>query len=235
MIPNFYHKVLYLLAACQKYEMASVQSSIRAEVKLGEFPVPSGVKAFSAYAIASRKGLIQEMESAARQTLDHPMTFENLGEALRLFEGWALRDLFNFRRRCVQNLVACLDLFNEAVPPGPSSVWVGCPENAQYYRDNSGQRRQIQILPKWLSQLLSQSQDDLKLQKFTDPLVIHSRIRGEYLKSLQTHLHCKPCLEAHVTRCSTFCTDLEDNLEQARNKVTHSFYFKSSTTRFTSH
>ncbi|KAF8472366.1 hypothetical protein DFH94DRAFT_673984, partial [Russula ochroleuca] len=33
VIPNSYDKVLYLLAACQKYEMASVQSSIRAEVK----------------------------------------------------------------------------------------------------------------------------------------------------------------------------------------------------------
>jgi predicted nucleic acid-binding Zn ribbon protein len=215
--------VLYLLAACQKYEFASVQSSIRAKVKLGEFPVPRGVEAFSAYAIASGKGLIPEMENAARQTLDHPMTFEVLGEGLGLFEGWALRDLVNFRRRCVDNLVACLDLFLEALPPGPSSAWVGCPE--------SGSRRR-RVLPKWLDQLLIQSQNDLKLQKFTDPLVIHLGIRGEYLKSLQTHLHCEVCLEALLTRCSTFCTELENKLEQARDKVTHSFYL--STTRFIS-
>ncbi len=30
------------------------------------------------------------MENAARQKLDHSMTFEILGEGLRLFEGWAL-------------------------------------------------------------------------------------------------------------------------------------------------
>ncbi|KAF8472352.1 hypothetical protein DFH94DRAFT_766325 [Russula ochroleuca] len=80
--PKSYHKVLELLGACQKYDMASVQSSIRAKVKLGEFPAPMGIEAFSAYAIASGKGLIPEMENAARQTLDYPVTFEILGEGL---------------------------------------------------------------------------------------------------------------------------------------------------------
>ena len=108
--------------------MASVQSSIRAEVKRGEFPAPKGAEAFPAYAIASSKGLIPEMENAARQTLDHPMTFEVLGEGLRLFEGWALRDLASFRKRCRDSLITCLDSFLEVQPPGPSSIWVGCPE-----------------------------------------------------------------------------------------------------------
>jgi hypothetical protein len=111
VITNLYYKVLYLLAACQKYEMASVQSFIRAEVSRGEFPAPKGAEAFSAYAIASGKGLIPEMENAARQTLDHPMTFEILGEGLRLFEGWALRDLANFRKRYRDNLVSCFESF----------------------------------------------------------------------------------------------------------------------------
>ena len=103
--------MLYLLAACQKYEIASVQSSIRAQVSHGVFPTPKRVEAFSAYAIASGKGLIPEMENAARQTLDHPMTFEVLGEELRLFEGWALRDLARFRKRCRDNPVACFESF----------------------------------------------------------------------------------------------------------------------------
>jgi hypothetical protein len=97
-ISNFYHKVLHLLAACQKYEMASVMPSIRAKVKLGEYPAPKGAEAFLAYAIASGKGLIPEMENAAHQTLGHPLSFEILGEGLRLFDGWALRDLVSFRK-----------------------------------------------------------------------------------------------------------------------------------------
>ena len=78
-----------MLAACQKYEMAFVQSYIRAEVSHGVFPTPKGTEVFAEYAIASAKGLALEMESTAQQTLDHPMTFEVLGEGLRLFEGWA--------------------------------------------------------------------------------------------------------------------------------------------------
>ena len=181
-----------------------------------------GVEAFSAYAIASRKGLIPEMECAAQQTLDHPMTFEVVGEGLRLFEGWALRDLVNFRRRCVDNLITCLGSYRVVEPPGPSSVWRGCPEN--------GSRRNM-FLPRWLDQLLLQSQNDLRHQIFTNPLSIHSKIRGEYVRFLRTHLRCKFCLEAHVTE-STFCTELENKLKQARYKVTHSFHL--STLRLTS-
>ena len=95
-VSDFYHKVLYLLTACQKYEMASVMSSIRAKVKFGEYPAPKGAEAFLAYAIASGKGLVPEMEKAARQSLSHPLSFEILGEELRLLEGWALCDLVCF-------------------------------------------------------------------------------------------------------------------------------------------
>jgi hypothetical protein len=119
---------LYLLAACQKYEMTSVMSSIRAEVKRKLFPAPVGVEAFPAYAIASSKGLTPEMESAAHLTLDHPMTFEVLGEALRLFKDSALRDLASFRKRCGDSLIASLDPYIKVQLPGPSSVWVGCPD-----------------------------------------------------------------------------------------------------------
>ena len=58
MITDRYYEVLYLLAACHKYEMISVQSVIRA------------------------KGLILETESAARQTLDYPLTYAVLGNGL---------------------------------------------------------------------------------------------------------------------------------------------------------
>jgi hypothetical protein len=76
--------------------MDSVQSFVRAEVSRGASPGPKGAEAFPAYAITSAKDLIPEMENAVRLTLDHPMTFEILGEGLRLFEGWALRDLVNY-------------------------------------------------------------------------------------------------------------------------------------------
>jgi hypothetical protein len=196
--------------------MASIQSSIRAEVSHGASLVPKGAEVFTAYAIASAKELIPEMESAARLMLDHPMTFEFFGEGLRLFEGWALRDLVNYRKRCRDNLLACLELFIQT--PGPSSIWVGCPDAVP---PKPPPKTRVQVLPKWLNQLLTRNQNDLKLQYFTHPLDMHSRIRGEYLKALLTHLGCKFCLEVHASKGSAFCGGLENKLAQARDKVTY--------------
>jgi hypothetical protein len=201
--------------------MESVQSFIRAEVSRGAFPVPKGAEAFAAYAIASAKKLIPEMENAARTTLNHPMTFETLGEGLQLFEGWALRDLVNFRRRCRDNLLTCLDPFFR--PSGPSSVWIGCPEVMP-----ANPPLKTCVLPKWLNQLLTQNQIYLRLQYFTRPLDIHSRIRGKYLKALHTHLDCKFCLGRHALKGLSFCGELENKLAQVRDKVTRSLYIIST-------
>ena len=97
VIPDSYQKAFALLAVCQKYEMESVQFIIRAAIKVGKFPAPVKAEAFSAYAIASGMGLVPEVEDAARLTLGRPMTFESLGEGLRLFKGRALCDLVRYR------------------------------------------------------------------------------------------------------------------------------------------
>jgi hypothetical protein len=204
---------LHLLTACQKYDMDSVQSFIRAEVSCGAFPAPSGAEAYSEYAIASARDLIPEMENAARQTLDHPLTFEMIGKGL---EGWAMGDLASFRRRCRDSLIACLDSFLEVEPSGPSSIWVGCPHVS---RRPAPTGPVVRVLPSWLQELLSRSRSDLKLQVYTHPLDIHSRIREEYVKALQTHLDCKFCVAVHVKKGFAYCAELEKKLEQARNKV----------------
>jgi hypothetical protein len=218
VIPNSYEKVLYLLAACQKYEMASVQSSIRAEVNRGASPVPKEAEAYSAYAIASAKELIPEMENAARLTLDLPLTFETLGQGLRLFEGWALRDLVNYRKRCRDGFIACLDSFLQVHPPGPSSIWFGCPKVMTTGATGEINVQQHHVLPRWLNQLLSRNWTNLLLQKFTDPLDIHSRIRREYFTALQNHASCNFCSGVHMMNGS-FCTVLENKLAHACSKV----------------
>ena len=98
VIPDSYQKVFALLAVCQKYEMEAVQANIRSAIKLGKFPAPVQAEGFTAYAIASGMGLVPEAEDAARLTLDGSMTFESLGERLRLFKGRALCDLIRYRK-----------------------------------------------------------------------------------------------------------------------------------------
>jgi hypothetical protein len=204
--------------------MVSVQSFIRAEVDRGKFPAPKGPEAFCAYAIASAKGLIPEMESAARLTLDQPMTFEILGKGLRLFKGSALRDLANFRKRCRDSFVACLDPFIKAESLlWPSSIWVSCPEDMTTEAQRLEPNR---VTPRWLNRFLSQMQNDLRLQKFTCPLDILSRICEEYTMALQNHAPCSFCLMVHLRSGPKFCAKLKDELAQARDKVTHPLYFQ---------
>ncbi len=196
--------------------MDLVQSYIRTEVGRGEFPAPKGAEAFTAYAIASDKGLILEMESAARQTLDLPLTYEIFGLGL---EGWALRNLANFRRRCRDSLIVRLHAFLSDNEFGPSGIWV----HRCGYPSTCGPPS----LPKWLHRLPSQSVNDLKLQMFTHPLDIHSKIRDEYLKALSArgyHLEC--CLKLHAQGGFAYCAKLENELTLARNKVPCSFDFR---------
>ena len=77
--------------------MESAQFIIRAAIKAEKFPTPVWDEGFSAYAIASSMELVPEVEDAADLTLGQPMTFESLGEGLRLFKGRALYDLIRYR------------------------------------------------------------------------------------------------------------------------------------------
>ena len=224
VIPDSYEKVLDLLAACQKYDMAQVQSFIRAEVNRGIFPAPVGTEAFRAYAIAGGKGLIPEMEKAARLTLDHPMTFEYLGEALRLFDGRALRDLVRFRRCCRDNLVMCLKSFLEIQGTGASgSGYPGgcsCGSSISLWELN------------WLRQVISRYKDSKK-QLFTDSFPTPSNIRGEYSKALPSYAnsnhHCGYCGRVRAANHDPpFCAELESKLAQALDKVYTFLRFEST-------
>ncbi len=98
IVPDTYEKVFALLAACQKYDMVSIQSRMRAVFKRATFAGPVGVESFRAYAIASSMDLVPEMEDAAELTRKRPMTFDSLGEIVASFKGQALRDLLRYRK-----------------------------------------------------------------------------------------------------------------------------------------
>ena len=231
VVPNPCYKVLYLLAACQKYEMTIVQSSIRAGVRQGEFPAPKGAEAFSAYVIASGKGLNPEMENAARQTLDHPMTFENIGERLRLFEGWALRDLANFRKRYRDNLVSCFASFLKT-EESQFNIWTPCASytnSSECYDHCEGAYMVLNLpmshtngsSPSWLAELY-QKHIAGSQEAFSKPLFSPQSFRGEYMSALLGHIdlyNCVSCTKVHMGKGEMFCKDLEDRLMQALNEV----------------
>ena len=130
-MPGSYDRALDLLAAAQKYDMDAVQSSIRAEVTSRPPPALDGAQVFRAYAIASRNGLTQEKDKITRLTLDQPMTFEHLGDELRLFEGRALSELAHFRKSCRDNLLTWFNLYLN-LNSDPSKIWAGCPSQVSF-------------------------------------------------------------------------------------------------------
>ena len=219
--PKPCYQVLYLLAVCQKYEMDAVQASIRAEVNQEAFPTPKGAEVFSAYGIASRKGLIPEMEKAARQTLDHPMTFEILGEGLRSFEGWALLDLANFRKRYRDNLVSCFKSFLK-IEEMQLDIWTYCDYNVSRSGSYSLPIFNVNgFLPSWVVDLYQKHIDGLQ-EAFSKSLFNPQNIRGEYLSALQDHIKshvCVSCAVVHIEKGETLFKDLENRLTQAVNEV----------------
>ena len=222
--------------------MASIQSFIRDEVNRGAFPAPKDAEAFCAYAIANGIGLIPEMENAAHQTLDHPMTFEILEEGLRLYEGWALRDLANFRRRCRDRLVSCFASFLKT-ENSLSNIWTSCTSfkndsgsvipSRNFRNLDSYSRSTLPMLngslPSWLVELFKKLGNESR-EAFSRPLFHPRNIRGEYLSALKDHLNsykCVSCSSVHSINGDAFCKELEDRLTQALSEVcTGSFFLE---------
>ena len=214
-IPDSDDKILTLLAACQKYDMTAVQSSVRAEVSRRRLLSPTGAESFRLFAAASRKRLIPEMKAAAHLTLGYPMTFEYLGEALRSFEGWALLDLSRYRRCCRSGITSCFKALSDSRSES-TNIWVGCPTTWRSVRGTLGEGDDGG-LPVWLDEIFS-AKIFQRLNAFASPLVTPSSFREEYLKALRGHVSvkdCTFCMTTHTMTGEDFCVEIENKLVRA--------------------
>ena len=216
-IPPSSDNILALLAAATKYDMDAAQSFIRAEVSRRGLLSPTGAEVFRVYAIACSKGLIPEVAMTARLTLGYPLTFESLGDALRLFEGWALRDLAEFRLRSIHSFSSNWKLFSDCLE-GPSKIWVGCP--------TAKSKNNVRRLPSWLQDCLRSrltmtnwfgyvfgliSTD--RTSRFAETIPTSVQLRDKYLKALQSHVRekdCNFCMKVHTLEGETFCAEMKD-------------------------
>ena len=232
-IPDSVDNILTLLSTCQKYDMTTVQSSIRAEISRRGLLWPKGADTFRLFAVACRKRLVPEMKAAARLTLGYPMTFEYLGEALKLFEGWALSDLARYRRRCRHGITSCFKEISNCRSK-PSNVWVGCPTTWRSQRDplNEGEDGG---LPTWLAEIFAANMFQ-RLNAFASRLVTPSSFRREYLKALGVHVSekdCTFCMKTHTLKGEQFCAVIGGKLAQAWD-VQYSFSIELPASRVTS-
>jgi BTB/POZ domain len=208
--------ILSLLSAAAKYDMDEAQSSIRAQVSHRGLLSSTRAEIFRVYAVAYRKGLISELATAARLTLGHPLTFESLGDALRLFDGGALRDLANFRIRSRQNF--CSNWGFLSTSGGTSKIWVGCPMA-------KGGHPTYQPLPTWLQNCLQLpiTMVDFGIEhyeRFTETIPTPEQLYDKYLKALQKHVKeddCQFCMKVHILEGENFVTKMKNISTQAWN------------------
>jgi hypothetical protein len=200
-----------------KYDMDEAQSSIRAEASRRGLLSSTPAEIFRVYAVACSKGLIPEAATAARLTLGHPLTFESLGDALRSFEGWALRDLADFRQCSIDNFCSNWQSLNTS--GGPSRIWVGCPTA-------KGGNPTYQPLPTWLQDCL-RSRLTMgpvlptdRCIRFTETIPTSEQLCDKYLKALQKHVKeddCNFCMKVHILEGENFGTRMKVISTQAWN------------------
>jgi hypothetical protein len=210
-IPHPSDNILSLLATAAKYDMDAVQSSIRAEINRRDLLSSTPAELYRVYAVARSKGLTPEMESSARLTLAHPLTFESLGDTLRFFEGRALRDLADFRLRSIRDFKSKFKPFFDSIE-GPSKIWAGCFMMARW-------------TPLWLESLRHE------IEELSGPILVHedsltntiptdAQLCDKYLKGLQEHLKktgCNFCPMVHALQGDKYREKLKDVLAQVRN------------------
>ncbi|KAH9162355.1 hypothetical protein EDB89DRAFT_2026160, partial [Lactarius sanguifluus] len=220
VIPDSYEKALAVLAASQKYNMDTVSSAVRCNIAL-----PTTKAAFCAYAIASSKQLIPEMETAARLTLDHPMTFETIADALPLFEGPALQDLICFRKRCRDNLLSFFVDFVDG-DSNLSRTWNNCRKTKRPY---SALQSDTGVLATWFRNLVVQHITNLQ-ETYTCPFPKSSSLRKEFTEALRSHIsqtQCLSCTNLYATEGEAFRDKWLRRVSKARDK--EPFYLDTGT------
>ena len=191
VISGSYEKSLALLAISEKYGMDAVSGIVR-----GKMSLPTTKAAFGAYAIASSKQLLPEIEAAARLTLDHPMTFEILLDALPLFEGSALSNLVRFRKRCHDKLLSFFVSFVDG-DENLSKAWYGCRKTNRPHSALQSDKG----LAGWFHDLLFRHIKNLQ-ETYTCPLPTAPSLRKEYNEALRAHIFgtlCTSCSNLHAT------------------------------------
>jgi hypothetical protein len=210
IVPDTPEDALSLLSACQKYQMDSAATRIRALIKAGT-PLFTVANSFRAYGIASRHRLEEEALSAARLTLERTMDFDTCGEDLRFISGADLSRLFVYRNKCTRVAKDCINKMIDHKTPPPSSSSCSKPVNIGKYDTKA-----LQSVPRWWhSHFLSRAAD------WPSPKTVSDRQAFE--RAIAPHRDtswCSICLPPDETRIdNTICAAIETKLSPVIKQV----------------
>jgi hypothetical protein len=121
IFPDTFAGTPSLLSACQKYQMGSTVTHIRALMRECMPSLFTTENSFRAYGTASRYQLEEEALHAARLTLEFSMDFNTIGEDLRFISGIDLFRLHEFRNECTEVAKDCIEkmIDREPIPSHP--------------------------------------------------------------------------------------------------------------------
>ncbi|KAI9465922.1 hypothetical protein BJY52DRAFT_1143954 [Lactarius psammicola] len=210
IVPDTLEDALSLLSACQKYQMDSIATRIRALIRTRTPPLFTAKNCFRAYGIASRYHLEEEALLSARLTLDRPMTFEVCGEALRFISGADLFRLYGYRNECTEVAKDCIAEMTDR-PPSMSSRCSS--RSASKGRYGKGE---LHTVPRWWHGHFFR-----RIADRPSPEMITDRLAFEHaIASHRADTGCPSCMpdENGIGNiiCSAFEAKLSEVIEQVR-------------------
>ncbi|KAH9177558.1 hypothetical protein EDB89DRAFT_1417734 [Lactarius sanguifluus] len=211
IVPDTLEDALSLLSACQKYQMDSTATRIRALTRARTPPLFTSESSLRAYGIARRYHLEEEALLSARLTLEHFMTFEVCGEDLRFISGADLFRLYEYRNECTKVAEKCIYEMTNNRPLPTLSIW--CPGSVSIGRYDT---EELQSVPRWWHVHF------LRRIKFQpSPKMVTDRPAFERaIASHRTQSGCILCLQPDETRTdNTICAAFEAKLSEAIEQV----------------
>ncbi|KAF8271134.1 hypothetical protein EI94DRAFT_1658019 [Lactarius quietus] len=203
IVPVTLEDALSLLSACQKYQMDSTASRIRASIK-ARTSLFTVTNSFRAYGIASRYCLEEEALCAMQLTLERPMNFDACGEDLGFISGGALYRLFVYHCKCKKVAKDCINQMIDHKAPPPSSSRCSKPVNIGKYDTKA-----LQSVPRWWhGHFLARVEDQPSPKTVTDRLAFERAITSHRDVS-----RCSSCLPPDETRIdNSICAAIEAKL-----------------------
>ncbi|KAH8996738.1 hypothetical protein EDB92DRAFT_1522990 [Lactarius akahatsu] len=210
IVPDTLEDALSLLSACQKYQMDSTATRVRALICARTPPLFTSENCFRAYGIASRCHLEEEALLSARLTLECPLTFEACGEDLRFISGADLFQLFGYRNECIKVAEDCIEKTNHWLSPVLSTGSTGL----GYIVDRATEER-LPVSKWWRRHFLRRIALRPSPKTITDRLASKNALSWHRYKSA-----CTSCRRPDKTGIGdTICAALEAKLSAVIEQV----------------
>ncbi|KAI0039403.1 hypothetical protein FA95DRAFT_1612598 [Auriscalpium vulgare] len=218
--PTTFDQAALLISCMLKYEMESVAGTLRRCLTAPSHPTQhvliNSDNALQVYALATKYRLAEECHLAARQTLRKALTWTHLGSDLRLINGDALHELYQYHERCRKAVCDCVNKAISGYAPS-AGTWKRTVGNA----GRCPNAQKTSLVPEWWSAFLQavvRKMDSDAVPTYEETVVGHEVFRS----GLNAHVKdagCQACLTIYAEGGDKFSAMLRAEIEAAIDEV----------------